>query len=221
MKLALLSDLHANLRALVDAGQAAARPPRETGVATKEDAMHAQAAESPTPPAPLRQFRGAHHGILEGLHDLRSLPELAAAMDRARATAAATMDLFDRVVRGHHADEEKELFVAVLRSCRDADEARQVRELAALLTGEHRLIEGVWAKLRPAVARVAAGRPSGEILFGAEVDRLVSLYECHARREEAEFLPLAHDILARDPNHMAALDIALHLRHAPLPRAYI
>lgn len=181
----------------------------------------AAATQAATPPAPLRQFRGAHHGILDGLRDLKALPDQAAAMERARATAAATMDLFDRVVRGHHADEEQELFVSVLRSCRDEEEARQVRELCALLTGEHRLIEAMWARLRPVVARVAAGKPAGEILFGAEVDRLVALYEDHARREEAVFLPLAHAILARNPDHMAALDISLHLRHAPLPRAYI
>jgi hypothetical protein len=46
----------------------------------------------------------------------------------------------------------------------------------------------------------------------------VRLYGEHARFEEEMFLPLADRILSRNENHMAALDIALHLRHAPQPR---
>ena len=39
--------------------------------------------------------------------------------------------------------------------------------------------------------------------------------------EEEVFLPLADQILGRDPNHMAALDLSIHLRRAPAPSAYI
>lgn len=171
--------------------------------------------------SPLRSFRGAHGGILEGLHGLGELPALAAAMERARRVAAATLALFDDAVREHHRDEEQELFVAVLRSCRDPAEQQRVRELVAVLTSEHRQIEALWSRLRPAVARVAAGKAPEENLFGAEIDRLVALYEEHALREEEVFLPLADAILRRDPNHLAALGVSLHLRHAPVPAAYI
>ncbi|MBC5784031.1 hemerythrin domain-containing protein [Ramlibacter sp. USB13] len=183
--------------------------------------MKTQAATPVLAGAPLRQFRGAHSGILSGLAGLEQLPALATAAERARETAAATLDLFDRVVRGHHGDEEETLFDAVQRSCRGAEERQQVEDFVVLLTAQHRQIEALWDKLRPAVVRIAAGKPANELLFGAEVDRLVSLYEEHAHREEEGFLPLADAILRRDGNHMAALDIALHLRHAPLPRAYI
>jgi hypothetical protein len=172
--------------------------------------------------APLRQFRGSHDGILHGLHDLQELPALAAAMARARATAAATLDLFDKVVLLHHADEEQELFVSVLRSSRGEAETAQVQALVDRLTAEHRVIEAAWRQVRPAVAQTAAGKPHSAAVFGAEIDRLVDLYAGHARLEEEEFLPLADAILGRDANHMAALGVALHLRHAPPPRtAYI
>lgn len=171
--------------------------------------------------APLQEFRGAHAGILEGVHGLRELPALAAAMERARGIATATLDLFDQVVLRHHAEEEQDLFDAVLRSCRDAAEREQVNDLVALLTAQHRQVEELWAKLRPVVSRVAAGKAPAEAMFGAEVDRLVGLYEQHARREEEEFLPLADRILRRNPNHMAALGVALHVRHTLPPRAYI
>ena len=35
------------------------------------------------------------------------------------------------------------------------------------------------------------------------------------------FLPLAERILGRNGNHMAALGLALHLRHAPQPIGYV
>lgn len=171
--------------------------------------------------APLRQFRGAHGNIIEGLEKLQELPALAAAMERARTTATAILALFDDVVREHHSEEEQELFVSVRRSCRDDAEARQVDDLVALLTSQHRQIEAMWDTVRPAVARVAAGKGSGDFMFGAEIDRLVSLYRAHAAQEEEVFLPLADMILRRNANHMEALGIALHLRHAPMPRAYI
>ena len=170
---------------------------------------------------PLRQFQGAHGSIIQGLEALQELPALAAAMERARTTASATLALFDEVVREHHAEEEQELFTAVQRSCRDPQETRQVADLVALLTAQHRQIESLWATLRPGVARVAAGKGSGDFMFGAEIDRLVGLYREHAAQEEEVFLPLADMILRRNANHMEALGISLHLRHAPPPRAYI
>ena len=51
---------------------------------------------------------------------------------------------------------------------------------------------------------------------------LVATYTEQTRLEEDQFLPLADEILSRNPNHMAALDLSLHLRHAPMPRmAYV
>ena len=43
----------------------------------------------------------------------------------------------------------------------------------------------------------------------------------HARYEETVFLPLAERILLRNGDHMEALGLALHLRHAPLVVGYI
>ncbi|RYF18291.1 MAG: hemerythrin domain-containing protein [Comamonadaceae bacterium] len=171
--------------------------------------------------APLRQFCGAHEGILDRLQELNALPELAAFLQRARAGAAATLDLFDHVVLRHHAEEEQELFVSVLRSCRDARESHQVRQLVDQLTNGHRQIEALWSHVRPAVALTAAGKPHRDQAFEDEVHELVRLYREHARLEEEVFLPLADQILGRDPNHMAALDLSIHLRRAPAPSAYI
>ena len=170
---------------------------------------------------PIRQFCGSHDDILGGLQELRALPDLAAALKRAREGAAATLHLFDHLVLRHHAEEEHELFVSALRSCRDEREAQQVRQLVNQLTAEHRRIEALWSRVRPAVALTAAGKVHRQDGFEAEARELAGLYGRHARLEEEVFLPLADRILGRDPNHMAALDLSLHLRRAPAPRAYI
>jgi hemerythrin-like domain-containing protein len=184
----------------------------------------AAAATQPAPPLhePVNQFHGSHEHIIEGLHSLEKLPELAAALDRARHVALATLMLFDKVVHEHHADEEQELFVHVQKSCTDMREGHRVHELVGRLAADHRQIEKMWLKLRPAVALTAEGKVHGAPDFRAEVAKLVELYLEHAQLEEEIFLPLADAILGRDANHLAALDIALHLRHAPPPRgAYL
>jgi len=171
---------------------------------------------------PVNQFHGSHEHIIDGLHSLERLPELAEALDRARHVAAATLSLFDKVVAEHHADEEQELFVHVQQSCKDIREGHLVQDLVAQLAAEHRQIEKMWRQLRPAVALTAQGKVHKVADFRAEVAKLVEIYLHHAQLEEEVFLPLADAILGRDPHHLEALDIALHLRHAPSPRgAYV
>lgn len=171
---------------------------------------------------PVNQFHGCHQHIIDGLHGLEKLPELAAALERARAVAHATLTLFDKVVQEHHADEEQELFVHVQKSCTDIREGHRVQELVGRLAADHRRIEKMWLKLRPAVALTAQGKVHGVPDLRIEVAKLVEVYLEHAKLEEEVFLPLADAILGRDANHMAALDVALHLRHAPPPRgAYV
>jgi hypothetical protein len=53
------------------------------------------------------------------------------------------------------------------------------------------------------------------------VAELVHSYGNHARFEEEEFLPLSDIILGRDGNHMAALGLALHMRHSQPPLGYL
>ncbi len=171
---------------------------------------------------PVNEFHGSHQHIIEGLHALEKLPELATALEHARRVALATLMLFDKVVHEHHADEEQELFVHVQKSCKDIREGHRVHDLVGRLAADHRRIEKMWLKLRPAVAVTAEGKVHGVPEFRGEVAKLVELYLEHAQLEEEVFLPLADAILGRDGNHMAALDVALHLRHAPPPRgAYL
>jgi hypothetical protein len=168
--------------------------------------------------SPLNEFSQCHTGILAQLDKLVDFPAQVAAAERSRQTAAGLTALFSRGVLEHHAEEENELFPAVLRSALPA-EADTVREQAERLTREHRVIESLWKRIEGAVSAVAKGRH-------AEIDdevvaELVRLYRAHAAFEEEEFLPLSARILGRNGNHMAALGLSLHMRHVPPPVGYI
>ena len=168
---------------------------------------------------PLTSFSQCHLGILSQLQAFEELPALQAAAAQAQTIATQTLALFHHAVYEHHADEERELFPAVLLSARRGEEADFAEAMVQLLTAEHRHIEMLWKKLEPAIKAVAKGRPV-ELDLGA-VEELVRNYAAHARFEEEHFLPLAETVLRRNGNHMEALGLSLHLRHTPQPVGHI
>ena len=168
---------------------------------------------------PVDTFSKSHSGILSGLDTLARLPDLVIAAEQSRMVALATLAMFDSSVLAHHADEEGDLFPAVLRSSTAGEERELVEGMIEQLTAEHRVVEGLWKHLKPKVKHAAGG--SRAELMASEVELLVTTYRRHAAFEEAEFLPLAREILGRDGNHVAALGLSLHLRHAPQPVGYI
>jgi len=116
--------------------------------------------------------------------------------DQARAAANGVMRYFDSAAVQHHADEEQDLFPALLESMAGAD-AVCLRELTAGLAAEHRRLERHWRAVRAALAPLAAGA-SGPALGPDEVDAFVGLYRRHIEREEQELLPLAARLLGDD-----------------------
>lgn len=167
---------------------------------------------------PVRNFCGSHARIFGGLDQLRGVAALADAARAARQAAQAMIALFDEGVPRHHEDEEKELFVAVLRSARGTADEAHVDELVSRLTAEHRRVERLWSELRPAMRAVAAGKDHDHPNFARATEELAHAYCEHACLEEEAFLPLADRVLARNPHHLEALDVSLHIRHAPMPR---
>lgn len=162
--------------------------------------------------APIRNFSDCHSGIVTKLHALSRLPALAEAAREARRIAAESLTFFRQVVYEHHAEEERELFPAVLASAAKGEELERVKALVERLTAEHRAIESAWAAMEPGLKAVAKGAEGGP--DAAALASLVERYLAHARFEESDFLPLSQEILGRDSKHMAALGTSLHLRHA-------
>jgi len=167
---------------------------------------------------PLTSFTRCHLGIVTQLEGTARLPELVEAANHARQVAQTTLDLFRQTILPHHAEEEAELFPAVLQST-NSNERKAVRGMIERLVAEHREVEGLWKRLEPSVRAAARGNRSE---VDAEVmEELVRAFLRHARYEETVFLPLAERILSRNGNHMAALGLALHLRNVPQVVGYI
>ena len=162
--------------------------------------------------APLTNFSQCHVGITRQLQILAGLPALLEPAAQARRIASETVAFFRSTVQEHHAEEERELFPAVLASAKRGPEREQVQVLVDRLVAEHRQIEAMWSRLEPALRAVGKGQDADVDV--AAVQRLVDTYLGHAGYEEQEFLPLSQTLLSRDSNHMAALALSLHMRHS-------
>lgn len=169
--------------------------------------------------APISNFTNCHSGIIKRLNALDELPALLEPAARARQIAEQSLEFFREAIFEHHLEEERELFPAVLASAQPGEELEKVKAMTRRLTEEHRMVEALWKRLEKGLKQVAKGQSTD--LDISEVQRMVTEYTAHARYEEAEFLPLSEAILSRNSNHMAALGLSLHMRHAKPVAAYI
>ena len=158
----------------------------------------------------LAGFSECHHDFVAQLHSALYLPELVEAAVKARGMANDLLKMFREGVTTHHAEEERELFPAVLRAAEPGAEFDEVRAMVDQLVREHRDMEARWAQLRPAVEAVARGETPP--VDAAMIQDLVQHFFAHAHLEEAHFLPLAQKVLGRHSESMAALGRALHQR---------
>ncbi len=169
--------------------------------------------------APIANFSQCHVGIIGHLDALGELPALMEPAQRARKVAAQMLTFFDAVILEHHAEEERELFPAVMQSAVRGIERNHVQTMIERLTTEHRQIEAWWSRLKPQLKQIAKGHDTD--LDTVAVQQMVSEYHAHAAFEESDFLPLSQEILGRNQNHMAALGMSLHMRHAKPAVGYI
>lgn len=169
--------------------------------------------------APIANFSQCHVGIISHLDALGELPALMAPVQRARKLAGDMLQFFDSVILEHHAEEERELFPAVLQSAASGKERDHVSAMVERLTTEHRQIEGWWARIKPQLKQISRGHDAE--LDSVAVQQMVNEYHAHASFEETRFLPLSQEILGRNQNHIAALGMSLHMRHVKPTVGYI
>ena len=105
------------------------------------------------------------------------------------------MRYFDTAARQHHADEEDDLFPALIESMAGSD-AICLREIIDGLKADHRALEACWRHLRGILERIAAGEQVS--LVADDVEALAVRYERHIEREEKELLPMAARLLSDD-----------------------
>jgi hemerythrin-like domain-containing protein len=137
-----------------------------------------------------------HRRIEQQCSTLRRLvPHLAAhGIDsEARLAAASVIRYFETAAKDHHADEEEDLFPALMESMAGSD-AVCLRELTHGLAAQHRELETRWRHLRSTLERVVAKQSA--LLTPSDVETFVGLYEHHIEREERELLPMARRLLS-------------------------
>ncbi len=127
--------------------------------------------------------------------------------DQARQAAQAVLRYFDTAARDHHADEEIDLFPALLEAVAGSD-AICLRQLIETLLAEHRAIERRWQALRQQLDAIAQGRSAA--LPDQAVADFIAAYGAHIEREETELLPMAARLL--DEATLAHIGRAMRLR---------
>ncbi len=145
--------------------------------------------------APLEMLSACHGRIEQQCGTLRRLAAHLTdhgADAAAREAAAAVMRYFDSAAVHHHADEEHDLFPALLEAMAGSD-AVCLRELTAGLAAEHRELEVRWRRVRDALAPIAAGASAS--LAAVDVEALVvsvrAPYRTRRRRAAADGGPAA------------------------------
>ncbi len=158
---------------------------------------------------------------------------------RLAVEAADLIRFFDYVIVQHHADEEEDLFPALIESMAGSD-AVCLREMTEALRSEHRLLEADWRELRRELERVAAGAGTSGMVTAAETDRRAGAVQAaaavqsseesagtplarsaqrfadrlhaHSAREDGELLPMAERLLS--DQELAMVAAAMQRRRA-------
>ncbi|MEO5733297.1 MAG: hemerythrin domain-containing protein [Rubrivivax sp.] len=107
--------------------------------------------------------------------------------------ALAVIRYFDTAAVLHHADEEQNLFPALLESMAASDPVC-LRQLTQDLATQHRELEARWRRVRASLQRLVDQRDAAA-LDGDDIDRLVTGYKSHIETEERELLPMAARLL--------------------------
>jgi hemerythrin-like domain-containing protein len=144
---------------------------------------------------PLEMLAACHLRMADQIATLQRLvPHLIEHGSDAEAQTAARRVLryFDTSARDHHADEEDDLFPALIESMAGSD-AVCLRGIVSALGAEHRELEARWQRLRPVLQQVAEGEAVR--LDADEVQAFAGHYQRHIAREEAELLPMARRLL--------------------------
>jgi len=144
---------------------------------------------------PVDMLSACHDRLRQRCDTLAKLPghiDLHGADDQARSAAQSILRYFDGPALYHHADEEKDLFPALLESVAGSD-AACLRGLFDRLSTEHRSLENQWQRLRPLLTELAEGRAPE--LPQADIQTFIDEYAGHLECEDQELLPLAKRML--------------------------
>ncbi|MBF6617936.1 hemerythrin domain-containing protein [Pollutimonas thiosulfatoxidans] len=145
--------------------------------------------------APLEMLAACHQRIVSQCSTLKRLAEhlpVHGSDADARRAATSLKRYFNTAAIQHHADEEQDLFPALIESMAGSD-AVCIRGLTTALSDEHRMLERQWRRLEVVLDAVERGEAAA--LPADAVSGFISLYQRHIQREEDELLPMAARLL--------------------------
>lgn len=159
--------------------------------------------------APL-DLLAACHGRIE--QQCATLEKLLAHLQRhgndaaARQAGASILKYFRQAAPLHHQDEEENLFPLLLTRLDDAH--APLRELLTLLAGQHRAIDGLWARLEGELEAVVQGASAQ--LPNALAEEFAARNRAHLALENSKVLPAARALLT--PDDLGRLGQAMRAR---------
>ncbi len=156
-------------------------------------------AAAPSFDEPVEMLDACHGRIQAQLATLRRLAEWLPAHGadaQAQAAATAILRYFSVAAPHHHADEEEDLFPALLAEVASPAKAAEqplVAVLIARILADHRRMDAARDAMMVVLNDIAGGvlRP----LPVGDVEGFAALYEAHIAMETAELLPLARRLL--------------------------
>ncbi|MER1968646.1 hemerythrin domain-containing protein [Castellaniella sp. GW247-6E4] len=155
------------------------------------------AATPPLPPAidPIEALAARHAETRRHCEALRRLAAGGGAATGAKR-AAELLAYFDGPARQAREDQEQDLFPALIESMAGSD-AVCLRGMTEGLRAERARLDGIWrARMRPALAQMAAGAPT--TLDEAEAGAWAEDFHRHLQMADEELLPMAARLLADD-----------------------
>lgn len=149
-------------------------------------------------PEPLAALYTCHRRVLRSCATLRRLVLYIGecGCDReVQVLSHGLLRLFDCEVPQHYADEEEELFPALIESMAGSD-AVCLHDLTRGSAEQHRALAASWSSLRGPLEDIAAGRQA--LLPSRTVENFARKWYDHIEIEEGELLAMASRLLTED-----------------------
>lgn len=147
------------------------------------------------PQSPLSALYACHRRVLAYCATLRRLVLHLADCGcnrEAQVISHGVLRFFDNEIPQHYADEEEDLFPALIDSMAGSD-AVCLQALTRGSAEQHRALSVQWDLLREPLEEIAAGRRS--LLSSESVEAFARLWHDHIGAEEGELLPMASRLL--------------------------
>lgn len=147
---------------------------------------------------PTLRYLGSHAELMIVLTRLHLFSQMGHLMEpeQQRLNARDFIKPIHAAIMEHHAEEERELFVALRAQEASVEDQQLIVSLTNRLTREHRAIEKMWEPIHQCINALLDG---GSALPSAQdCGELVVRYQQHATFEETVMLPLARRLLLND-----------------------